>query len=77
MTHADTIAIIIALIASLPTLIVVILQARKSVKNVTATAEKLQEIHVLVNSRLSDALTKIAILEGRLSDALDREHGTK
>ncbi len=34
----------------------------------TATGEKLDEIHVLVNSRLTEALAKIERLELRLGD---------
>jgi hypothetical protein len=38
------------------------------------TKAKLQEIHVLVNSRLSTALDQIALLERKISDLVPGDH---
>lgn len=62
------------LIDNLPafgTLIAALVVFFKQIQNGTkqdASSEKLQDVHVLVNSRFSEALTKIATLEQKLSD---------
>lgn len=50
------VVILVAVIAALPPTLVAILARR-------TTSKKLDEIHILVNSRLSEALDKIAVLE--------------
>jgi hypothetical protein len=55
---------------ALGTLIAALVVFFKQIQNSTlqtANAAKLQDVHVLVNSRFSEALTKIATLEARLS----------
>ena len=61
--------VIIALIAGLPAILaaiaaILVLFRQKQLN--TVTGEKLQEIHVLVNNRLTEALEKIEDLESAM-----------
>ena len=58
---------IATLIAAVTTLIVAIKTKNKLEAEAISKDKKLDEIHVLVNSRLTEALQKIEKLEGHLS----------
>lgn len=58
---------IVSIIIALGALAKIIVNGREQKEDAEEKDKKLQEIHVLVNSRLSEALEKIAKLEGYIT----------
>jgi hypothetical protein len=72
-TNLEITPVVLALIATVPailtgvaTLISVVMMAKKQAIVTAKTTDKLDQIHVLVNSRLSEALGKIDGLQAAL-----------
>lgn len=67
MTSGDIATVIIALITMATTLLTIVLQGSKNKKRVGDNSNKLDTIHVLVNSRVEEALKRIAELEAQIA----------